>query len=98
MVSFDKSRFAVACDEIKTNGNFKLAGMLNLKLKEKAAFTAKQGIQHVHASRALMCFRRSIFRNIRRKLRNDPRIHIVELLHLLYICSMIVRCGLFDLA
>ena len=44
MVSFDKSRFAVACDEIKTNGNFKLAGILNLKLKEKAAFAAKKGI------------------------------------------------------
>ena len=57
MVSFDKSRFAVACDEIKTNGNFKLAGMLNLKMKENAVFTAKQGIQHVHASRAPMCFR-----------------------------------------
>ena len=32
------------------------------------------------------------------KLPDDPRIHIVELLHLVCICSMIVRCGLFDLA
>ena len=54
MVSFDKSRFAVACDEIKTNGNFKLAGMLNFKLKEKAAFAAKKGIKHVNQT--LTCF------------------------------------------
>ena len=45
---------AVACDEIKTNGNFKLAGMLNLKLKEKAAFAAKKGIKHVNQT--LICF------------------------------------------
>ena len=31
-------------------------------------------------------------------IQNDPRIHIAELLHLVYICSMIVRCGMFDLA
>merc|ERR1712071_223874 len=36
--------FAVACGEIKKNGNFKLAGMLNLKLKKKAATAAKKGI------------------------------------------------------
>ena len=28
--------FGVACAEIKKNGNFKLAGVLNLKLKKKA--------------------------------------------------------------
>merc|ERR1712226_1671918 len=36
--------FAVACAEIKKNGNFKLAGMLNLKLKKKSATPAKKGI------------------------------------------------------
>merc|ERR1712228_852785 len=36
--------FGVACAEIKKNGNFKLAGMLNLKLKKKAATPAKKGI------------------------------------------------------
>merc|ERR1712127_766421 len=36
--------FAVACGEIKKNGSFKLAGMLNLKLKKKAASPAKKGI------------------------------------------------------
>merc|ERR1711939_1231879 len=36
--------FAVACAEIKKNGNFKLAGMLNLKLKKKPATPAKKGI------------------------------------------------------
>ena len=56
MVSFDKSRFAVACDEIKTNGNFKLAGMLNFKLKEKAAFAATQGIKHVNKTLLCFCF------------------------------------------
>ena len=35
---------AVACGEIKKNGSFKLAGMLNLKLKKKAASPAKKGI------------------------------------------------------
>merc|ERR1712224_1009123 len=35
---------AVACDQIKKNGNFKLGGMLNLKLKEKPATPAKKGI------------------------------------------------------
>ena len=33
---------AVACAEIKKNGNFKLAGMLNMKLKTKAASPAKK--------------------------------------------------------
>merc|ERR1712227_465923 len=36
--------FGVATSEIKKNGNFKLAGMLNLKLKKKAATPAKKGI------------------------------------------------------
>merc|ERR1712070_1349617 len=36
--------FAVACGEIKKNGSFKLAGMLNLKLKKKPATPAKKGI------------------------------------------------------
>merc|ERR1711918_165564 len=36
--------FSVACGEIKKNGNFKLAGMLNLKLKKKPATPAKKGI------------------------------------------------------
>merc|ERR1712071_504059 len=36
--------FAVACAEIKKNGNFKLAGFLNLKLKKKPATPAKKGI------------------------------------------------------
>merc|ERR1712028_92465 len=36
--------FAVACGEIKKNGQFKLGGMLNLKLKKKAATAAKKGI------------------------------------------------------
>merc|ERR1712149_113826 len=36
--------FAVACAEIKKHGNFKLAGMLNLKLKKKPATPAKKGI------------------------------------------------------
>ena len=35
---------AVACAEIKKNGSFKLAGMLNMKLKKKAASLAKKGI------------------------------------------------------
>merc|ERR1719174_76681 len=39
-----ESLFGVACAEIKKNGNFKLAGMLNLKLKKKAATPAKKGI------------------------------------------------------
>merc|ERR1712006_31535 len=34
--------FSVACGEIKKNGNFKLAGMLNLK--KKPATPAKKGI------------------------------------------------------
>jgi len=36
--------FAVASGEVKKNGNFKLAGMLNLKLKKKPASPAKKGI------------------------------------------------------
>ena len=36
--------FAVACAEIKKNGNFKFAGFLNLKLKKKPASPAKKGI------------------------------------------------------
>merc|ERR1711965_601174 len=36
--------FGVAASEIKKNGNFKLAGMLNLKLKKKPASPAKKGI------------------------------------------------------
>merc|ERR1712110_1079284 len=35
--------FSVACGEIKKNGSFKLAGMLNLKLKKKPATPAKKG-------------------------------------------------------
>merc|ERR1719253_759373 len=35
---------AVAASEIKKNGNFKLAGMLNMKMKKKAASPAKKGI------------------------------------------------------
>merc|ERR1712227_687662 len=38
------SLFGVACAEIKKNGNFKLGGMLNLKLKKKAATPARKGI------------------------------------------------------
>jgi len=36
--------FAVAAGEVKKNGNFKCAGMLNLKLKKKPASPAKKGI------------------------------------------------------
>merc|ERR1739843_58280 len=39
--------FAVACAEIKKNGNFKLAGMLNLKLK-KAGQPSEEGRQSIH--------------------------------------------------
>merc|ERR1712028_323603 len=39
-----ESLFGVACAEIKKNGTFKLAGMLNLKLKKKPATPAKKGI------------------------------------------------------
>merc|ERR1740117_2504997 len=35
---------AVTCAEIKKNGSFKFAGMLNLKLKKKPATAAKKGI------------------------------------------------------
>ena len=36
--------FGVACAEIKKNGNFKLAGVLNLNLKRRPAKPAKKGI------------------------------------------------------
>ena len=36
--------FGVAATKIKKNGNFKLAGMLNLKLKKKPATPTKKGI------------------------------------------------------
>merc|ERR1712080_663295 len=39
--------FSVACGEIKKNGNFKLAGMLNLKLKKKPA-PSQEGHQPIH--------------------------------------------------
>merc|ERR1712086_920462 len=39
-----ESLFSVACGEVKKNGSFKLAGMLNLKLKKKPATPAKKGI------------------------------------------------------
>merc|ERR1712139_645513 len=39
-----ESLFGVATNEIKKKGNFKLAGMLNLKLKKKPATPAKKGI------------------------------------------------------
>merc|ERR1712071_549593 len=39
-----ESLFGVACAEIKKNGNFKLAGMFNLKLKKTATAAAKKGI------------------------------------------------------
>merc|ERR1711918_192543 len=39
--------FGVACAEIKKNGNFKLAGMLNLKLK-KACHPCKERHQPIH--------------------------------------------------
>ena len=35
---------AVAAAELKKNGSFKLAGMLNLKLKKKPATAARKGI------------------------------------------------------
>merc|ERR1719375_297089 len=35
---------AVAADQLKKNGSFKVAGMLNLKLKKKPATPAKKGI------------------------------------------------------
>merc|ERR1712146_450637 len=34
----------VAADQLKKNGSFKLAGLLNLKLKEKPARPARKGI------------------------------------------------------
>merc|ERR1711939_1126800 len=39
-----ESLFSVACGEIKKNGSFKLAGMLNLKLKKKPATPARKGL------------------------------------------------------
>merc|ERR1711861_23828 len=35
---------AVAADELKKNGSFKLAGVLNLKLKKKPATPARKGV------------------------------------------------------
>merc|ERR1712046_260417 len=35
---------AVAVDELKKNGSFKLAGSLNLKLKKKPATPARKGV------------------------------------------------------
>ena len=85
MVSLDKSCFAFACDEIKTSGNFKLAGMLNFKLKEKAAFAAKQGIKHVHVSiligfinvmaRAALSFLRMMRKILRRQSPDRAETH-----------------------
>ena len=34
----------VAADQLKKNGAFRLAGMLNLKLKKKAATKARKGV------------------------------------------------------
>ena len=34
----------VAADQLKKNGAFKIAGMLNLKLKKKAATKARKGV------------------------------------------------------
>merc|ERR1712080_180127 len=34
----------VAADQLKKNGSFKLAGMLNLKLKKKPAMPARKGV------------------------------------------------------
>merc|ERR1712059_234077 len=34
----------VAADQLKKNGSFKLAGMLNLKLKKKPATPARKGV------------------------------------------------------
>ena len=34
----------IACAEIKKHGSFKLAGMLNLKLKKKPASPARKGV------------------------------------------------------
>merc|ERR1711941_173090 len=36
--------FAVAADELKKNGSFKLAGMLKVKLKKKPATPARKGV------------------------------------------------------
>ena len=35
---------AVACDQIKKNGNLKLAGLLNMKLKKKPASPANKRV------------------------------------------------------
>merc|ERR1712072_115860 len=35
---------AVAADQLKKNGSFKVGGMLNLKLKKKAATPARKGV------------------------------------------------------
>merc|ERR1711941_158268 len=39
-----ESFVAVAAQELKTNGKFKFAGALNLKLKKKPATPAKKGV------------------------------------------------------
>merc|ERR1711865_958390 len=39
---------AGACAQIKLHGSFKLGGMLNMKLKKKAASAAKKGHQPIH--------------------------------------------------
>ena len=45
---------SVAAAEIKKHGNFKLAGMLNMKLKKKPASPAKMGIKiSTHSPRSL---------------------------------------------
>merc|ERR1711974_330861 len=36
--------FAIAADQLKSNGNFKIAGALNLKLKKKPAVPARKGV------------------------------------------------------
>ena len=45
---------AVACDQIKKNGNFKLAGLLNMKLKKKPASPANKSHQPFH--QGALCF------------------------------------------
>merc|ERR1712211_224383 len=42
---------AVAADELKKNGSFKLAGALNLKLKKKPATPARKGVIHERTMR-----------------------------------------------
>merc|ERR1711881_702902 len=49
--------FGVACAEIKKNGNFKLGGMLNWKLKKKPATPARRA--SIHSPRSLVSSRPS---------------------------------------